>query len=171
MWSCFTCKSLRLKKASGFSLLDLLVAISIIGIVGFLGIPQIQNISASFNRLNTRTVFIQDLKQAQAKALTEGCRGIFTFLEDNSGYSFGCDYLAYDSSYPPQADIISFSRSFPSGISVNPSQQIIFNSRGLPVDANDIINSVSVNFVDSSGGSVYAFASGTLFATGLFSFD
>lgn len=160
-----------LKKSAGFSLIDLLVAIAIMGIIGFLGLPQIRNISASFDRLNARTIFIQDLKQAQAKALTEGCRGIFTFYPDYTGYSFGCDYLAYDTSSPPRADTLAFSRSFPTGISVTPSDQIIFNSRGLPVDDNDIITTVSVNFVDSSGDEIYPFASGTLFATGLFAFD
>lgn len=141
------------------------------GIIGFLGLPQFRGLSASFERLNARTIFIQDLKQAQAKALTEGCRGIFTFYPNNEGYSFGCDYLAYDTGSPPQADVLAFSRSFATGIRVTPSEQIIFNSRGLPVDENDIITTVSVHFVDSSGDELYAFASGTLFATGLFAFD
>ena len=57
---------------AGTTIINLLVSIAIIGIVGFLGLPQLSRISASFDRLNSRTIFIQDLKQAQAKALNEG---------------------------------------------------------------------------------------------------
>lgn len=156
---------------SGMTMLNLLVSLAIIGIVGFLGLPQLSVIADSFDRLNARTVFIQDLKQAQAQALTEGCRGIFTFSEGGNVYTFGCDYLGYDVSDPPSADSISFTRILPSDITISPSTQIIFSSRGLPVDASDILNTVAVTFTDSSEGTDFDFATGTLFATGLFSFD
>ena len=86
-------------------------------------------------------------------------------------YEFGCDYLAYDVNDPPEADLIAFTRFLPTGINITPSEQIIFNSRGLPVDSSDIITSLTVSFTDSTEQGTEEFATGTLFGTGLFSYD
>ncbi|MCB0320752.1 MAG: type II secretion system protein [Bdellovibrionales bacterium] len=155
----------------GETLLNVIVALAIIGTLGALGLPQLSRISASFDRLNAKTVLVQDIKQAQAKALTEGCRGVFQIQNSGQSYTYGCDYLPYDSDIPPAADTVSFSRVLPEGIAVTPSTQMIFNSRGLPVDAYDVISNVTVTLSDSSQGSAEQFATGTLYGTGLFVFN
>lgn len=163
--------SQKLKRLAGFTMLELMVALAIVGVVAYIGVPQLSGISSSFSRLNARTVFLQDLKRAQAQSLTEGCRGIFSVDDDNSGYSFGCDYLAYDESETPSADIVTFRRNLPDRVRMNVSSQIIFNSRGESVDIGDILQNVDVTLSYNEGGTYAPYATGTLLGTGLFSFD
>ena len=151
--------------------MDMLVTMAILGTIGAMAAPQLSTLSSSFNRLNARTILIQDLKRAQAQALTEGCRGIFTFDASNESYSFGCDYLSYDTSDTPVADTISFQRTMPDRTQVTVSTQVIFNSRGQSVDKDDIIQNVTLSLFDTTSGSAVLYNTGTLLGTGLFSFD
>lgn len=161
----------RLTNQHGLTVLNLLVSMAIIAVVGAMGIMQFNQLDSSFNRLNAQSVFIQDLKQAQAEAITEGCRGILELDSSGESYTFGCDYLAYDTSSPPSADVQSFERILPDNISMGISEQIIFNSRGHAVDKDDILTNVNITFTDSSLGNSVQFATGTLVATGLFTYD
>ncbi|MCB0360287.1 MAG: hypothetical protein KDD44_11650 [Bdellovibrionales bacterium] len=133
-------------------------------VVGAIAVPQFTGLNEPLQRLNVRAGLLQDLKRAQAETITIGCRGIFTISAGGNSYSFGCDYLPYDTNYPPQSDVTSFQRTLPSGVSVTANAEVIFNSRGQSVDANDILSNVTISLSDGSG----MFATGTLLGTGLF---
>lgn len=156
------------KRQSGVSLVELLLAIVIFALIGLIGLPNYALLQESFDRMNARAYLIQDLKRAQAEALTLGCRGVFTLSSDGRNYSFGCDFLEY--STPPTADSESFSRLLPGDIRVasSISDPIIFNSRGYSVTIGDIMQNVDLT-LKRADNTVYA--SGTLLGTGLFTFD
>jgi len=155
----------------GFSLIEMLVVLFMVALLGASAVPQISDIGESFDRMNSRSLLLQDIKRAQAESLTEGCRGIFTITTDGSGYSFGCDYLTYDTQDPPVADDSSFVRVLPRNITITASQTIIFNSRGQAVDVDDVITTITIQLLYDETGGPQSFASGTLLGTGLFSFS
>lgn len=85
-----------LSGCSGYTLLELCVTLLVLTSLSAAALPKIAEIDSSFNRLNSRSYLIQDLKRAQAEAITSGCRGIAVISPDGKSYRFGCDYLAYD---------------------------------------------------------------------------
>lgn len=160
---------MRLKRNElGFTLAEMLVVISLLGLLTMSAAPKFTELSASFDRMNAKSYIIQDLKRAQAESITEGCRGIFAVDADSNGYSFGCDYLSYDTAVPPSADTISFRRQLPSTVRVTVTAPIIFNSRGHAVDPDDILNNVTINLNNVDGVN---FAAGTLLGTGVFTYE
>ncbi|MCB0338138.1 MAG: hypothetical protein KDD53_00975 [Bdellovibrionales bacterium] len=136
-----------------------------------MALPKLSSLTASYNQLNAKSFLVQDLKRAQAETITQGCRGIFKIANDGESYSFGCDYLSYDVTDPPSADVVSFVRNLPEDITVESDIPIIFNSQGRAVDIDGILTNVSVTFEESSSGSPESFASGVLLGTGVFSYD
>lgn len=159
------------KIESGFTLLELLIILSMISIGAAITIPNLSGMSASFNRLNAKSYVVQDLKRAQAHTITQGCRGIVTISASGTSYSYGCDYLAYDTSDPPAADSTTFVRNLPPHTKIATSDTIIFNSRGQAVDADDILSNRTVTFYDTSSGADESFATGTLLGTGVFTIE
>lgn len=155
----------------GVTLLELIVTLSILSVLAYTAIPAFENIQNSYHRFNSRSYLIQDLRRAQAFALSEGCRGIFTVSTDRKSYSFGCDYLSYDISHPPRADNINFLRELPPSILIDAPQTIIFDSRGAAVDEDGVVSSTNISLLESESGVTSTFASGTLLGTGLFSFS
>ncbi|HQH25915.1 MAG TPA: type II secretion system protein [Oligoflexia bacterium] len=131
--------SKRFLSERGFTLIEMLLLFVVLAIMGMLAVLEFRPAEASFQRMNARSFLIQDLKRAQAEAITWGCRGIFMIAADSNGYSFGCDFLAYDESETPAADRVFFSREMPMGIIISASQPVIFNSRGQAVDLSGVM--------------------------------
>ncbi len=156
---------------TGFSLIEMMVAMVILALVTAAAAPNFADLSASFDRMNARSNLLQDLKRAQAESLTKGCRGIFEINPSGTGYTFGCDYLSYDASSPPSADEVSFEREMPSNVTIASDAQIIFNSRGQSVSESDVIATRTLTMSKTVGGTTEQFVSGTLMGTGLFSLD
>jgi len=151
----------------GFSLANLLTTLALIAIIGALGLPQLAQLTKTFDRFNARQHLLEDLKRAQAETITEGCRGIVKIAADATSYTYGCDYLSYDATADPIGDIVTFQRMLPEGIEVSGSSPIIFDSRGQSVDTDGIVNNVTL-VLDYRGA---AFASGALLGTGVFKYD
>jgi len=155
----------------GFTLANLLVTISILAISTAAALPQVSRLRATFNRMNAEAYLTQDLKRAQAESITQGCRGIFIIAPDGRSYSFGCDYLVYDTTVPPQPDNVTLRRKLPDNFLIQASQPIIFNSKGQTVDASGIISNTTITLVETGHGAARDFASGILLGTGVFSFS
>ena len=156
----------------GFTFFELLVVAGIIAIFAGAALVKRPDVSGAFDRMNARSFVLQDLKRAQAETLTTGCRGIMQINGDGSGYFFGCDYLNYDTTVPPNGDEVSFSRQLPPSVTISANaDRIIFNSRGHTVDVNDVMTTVTVTFTKHTGGSSEDFATGTLLGVGMFTFN
>jgi prepilin-type N-terminal cleavage/methylation domain-containing protein len=160
---------LKGRASLGMSLLELMVVLALISIVAAITLPQIPLLQESFSRIDAKAQLLQDLKRAQAQAITEGCRGVFRFAADSKSYSYGCDYLPYTTANPPSPDTVVFMRKLPSRITIESDQPIIFNSRGQSVDIDYIISTNSIRLRENPSNGVIA--SGTLLGTGVFSYD
>ena len=152
----------------GFTVMELLVAISVLAVLTALSIVSYKSLNDSYKHLDVKSTFQHDLQRAQFLAIKEGCRGILSFSSDS--YSFGCDYLAHDSNIPPSPDTNLFVRNLPSYISGSSDNIIIFDYQGRVVDVYGIYDSRTVEFFDSSSGSPVKFTEGSLLMTGVFSY-
>lgn len=155
---------------SGFTILNMIATLMIASIISYVAMSQLSTLSATFNRINARSNLLQDLKRAQAEAITQGCRGIFLIASDARSYSFGCDYLAYDTSNPPHSDEVSFVRALPEHVVLSSDAPVIFNSRGEAVDVNNIMSNITLTLSQNWGGTPLAFARGILLGTGVFTY-
>lgn len=160
----------RVRDAKGLTLLEVLVTLALTSVVGVTTILSLPAIKAPFDRLNARAQLVQDLKRAQAEAVTVGCRGIFRVAANGQSYSFGCDLLPYDTTNPPKEDVISFSRPLPHLLTMSVSGPIIFNSRGNVVDAWGDMTNIDINLNQSVSGMPTSYVSATLLGTGALEF-
>ena len=158
-------------QVGGFSVMELLVAITIVAITTAIAMPGYSEMASGFDRFNARAHLLEDLKTGQAYALAQGCRGVFVFATDGRSYDFGCDYLSYDTADPPSPDSIEFSRTLDGDITATPSGTVILNSRGQTVDKDDILTNITFNLKYDNDGSMETFATGSLLATGIFAYD
>jgi len=163
--------STRTANQAGFSILEIMLTFTLISITAAWATPRYSDLSQTFSRMNVRSNLIQDLKRAQAESLTKGCRGIFEIDPNGESYSFGCDFLTYDTSNPPAADSISFTRTFPEGVTIVADSEVIFNSRGQSVDMFGVISNVGISLYRVSGSGSQAFVTGTLLGTGLYAIE
>lgn len=163
------CKSNSIE--AGFTVFELMVAIVITALVAYAAIPRFDELNASMERMNVRKNVLLDLRRAQAETVTHGCRGIFKIAANLRSYSYGCDYLAYDTANPPSADGIIFSRTLPTNFYISSDQIIIFNSKGQIVDEAAFIDSRTVTLSENTSGPTVVFATGTLLGTGLFEYN
>lgn len=157
--------------SGGFTIFELLVVMLITSVMAYTVLPQFSTLSGTFKRMNAMSFVLQDIKRAQAETITHGCRGILRINSDQESYYFGCDYLAYDSTIPPAPDSTTFARYLPEGVKLSVSDTIIFNSRGEATLYDGTITSLNVSLSQTVGSSADVFATGTLYGTGVFSYD
>lgn len=155
----------------GFTLFELLIAISILAITAAIALPNYTELNASIERMNVRQLLLQDLRRAQAESVTHGCRGIFKIAANNRSYNFGCDYLNYDTSSPPSADSTIFARNLPIYFYAASDMTVIFNSKGQIVDEFGFLDSRQITLSENSSGSLVDFATGNILGTGVFEYD
>ena len=153
----------------GFSLVELVVAFSIFGIIALTAIPSYRDMSVAFSRANAQAEFLFDIRKAHAKTITEGCRGIITIANDKQSYAYGCDYLPYDTNWPPSFDTQFFSRTLESSVLIDADDSLVISSRGQVIDSNDDPANRAITLMDSH--TTDTFATGTLYLTGMMEFD
>ncbi len=84
MWRIFSSKQ-------GISLVELLIVISIIGILALFGIPEISRFSATYKARSCATDLIQNMKVARAMAIKENRNYLITFDTATNSYRIGFD--------------------------------------------------------------------------------
>ena len=156
---------------AGVTLLDVLVALIISVIVAVIAIPNYAQLNTSLERMNVRKTVLQDLRRAQAETVTHGCRGIFEIAVNKKAYSFGCDFLPYDTESPPSMDVLKFSRTLPNNFYIESDSSVIFNSKGQITDEIGFIDSRTISLSDNSSGPLEVYATGVVAGTGVFEFN
>lgn len=155
----------------GFSMLELVVTMTIASILASTAISQFTELNSVFDRWNARTLLLQDIRFAQAKSVTQGCRGVITIAGGGNTYSFGCDYLDYDTTDPIAADTIFINRTLPTSINLATDGTIIFNPKGQIIDSSGALQTRTISLTDTGGGESVEFATASIYATGVFVFD
>lgn len=155
----------------GFSVIELVVTMTIASILASTAIGQFTEINSVFDRWNARTLLLQDIRYGQAKSVTQGCRGVFTISGGGNTYSFGCDYLNYDTADPIAADTVFINRTFPTSINLSVDDTIIFNPKGQIINSSGALETRTLALTDTGGGETVEFATASIYATGVFVFD
>lgn len=101
------------------------------------------------------------------QTVSDGGRGIVVIAADGQSYSFGYDYLPYDTSAPIEPDAVLWTEALPASYKLSADSQIIFNSQGRVIDKDGVLNSVGLSFVKNTGGTDTTYATATLTATGV----
>lgn len=155
----------------GFSLMEMLVTIALISIISAFAVPMLPDLNSTFNRMNARSYLHQDLKRAQAEAITQGCRGVFSVINAGASYVYGCDYLPYDTSTLPSPDVVSFTRNLPDDITMSTSTPPLFNSRGQSVEIGGAITNTTITLNEHEGSTINSYAEGLLNGNGVFTYS
>ena len=155
----------------GVTLFELLISMTMILIIGNSAIGQVAKTSKIYNQWNARSILLRDIRFAQSKSITQGCRGVFKITSGGESYSFGCDYLDYDTSNPIDADVSFLFRELPRNISISGSNTIIFNNTCQNIDSTGNLTTGSLTLTDNGGGEINNFASATIYSTGVFTYN
>lgn len=79
------------KNKGGFTIVELLIVIAIIGILAVIGVPEINRFSADYKVRTCATDLIQNMKVARAMAIKENREYIVVFDTANNRYLIGFD--------------------------------------------------------------------------------
>lgn len=82
-------RSSLIRTDEGVTLVELLVVVAIIGILAFLGIPQIGRSAADYRTRACATNLLQNMKVARAMAIKENKTYLITFDATNNNYRVG----------------------------------------------------------------------------------
>lgn len=156
--------------SDGFTLLEVLVALTLFGVVLAAALPNLTEMKASFDRSNASKILEYDLRRARSEALSKGVRIIITLAADGRSYTVGEDMLAYDTSNG-NYDSLLFTRELPQNITLSFSgsdanaTKLIFSSRGFLSDiAGNRTTAQRVATLSYQGSS---FATATLYPIGV----
>lgn len=150
----------------GFTLFELIVAISLFSVLAAVAIPHMHDLSDAINRRNAELQVLHDIRYAQAATVEQGCRGVLKIDANGRGYQFGCDYVPYHPSDAPNWDRVLKIQSLPTGISVSSDATIFFNSRGQVIDSYGVLTQRSLSL--TADGGIYS--RGILRPTGFFEY-
>ncbi len=147
----------------GFSLADLLVTITICGLIAATAIPQYRDVTAVLARDAAVKQLDFDVRRAKADAVAQGVRTVLTIASDDSSYTVGVDRVPFSS--PPVADEVITNGKLPYSTKVSTTNnRLVFDSRGFLVDDNG--NPITGLLTFTQNGAT--FATGTVYSTGVF---
>ena len=164
------CTSKKSPEENGFTVLELMVVVSILAVVSLIAVPKVQELLEGFDKRDAQMALLQDLRLAQATTVEQGCQGILKIASDLRGYTYGCDYVPFSTVSPPAWDATKFTRRLDSNVRISADNVIIFNSRGQVIDETGALTSRTITMSVAGNGTPTTFNTGTLRATGFFSF-
>ena len=155
----------KLYLSNGFTLLELLLVLIIISVTVAFASPALARLLESYARLSVQQRFESDLKHAASLAASSATRVIFSVAASGDSYSYGADYLPYNT--PPQPDSETFRTTLPASFSLSPRRTLLFDSRGFLVDSQGDPAGCSFTLSQNNLAAVTA----TIYPTGIVAFD
>jgi Tfp pilus assembly protein FimT len=154
----------RTVEESGFSIVELIVAVAVSLVLGAIAIPAYFELQLSMERGNKLREFESDLRRAKSEAIARGSRAIFETAPDGRSYTVGVDDRPFNAAVA--ADEVLLSRTLGNVVAVSPSLKVIFDSRGFLIDEVGSPTTATIQ-MDAHGT---AYASASLTPTGSVSF-
>lgn len=149
------------KGNKGFTLIELILAITITGIISVIVLPNITNSVTSVNLKLATGKLMDDVRYVQNYAVTNHCNTWFTVNVDSNYYSYG--YYATSPNIDPQL-LTDPSTNQPGFINLNDYNNVLLTSEtlnggldfdwfGYPTNGGQIVinNAKIVNIVDETG--------------------
>lgn len=143
-----------IRNSKGFSLIEVVVVVAIMGIVTAIAIPNMISWRAA-NKLRGVTAACQsDMQKAKLAAIKYGATGIVDFAVAGFSYRAYVD-MDMDGAFNSANDRVLAERTLPSGVTLTSASffgsgsKICFNSQGLPVG----VPNGTVVFTNSAGSS------------------
>jgi Tfp pilus assembly protein FimT len=130
----------------GITTIELLITMGIMFAVTSAGALSYRFLMSSFHQSASRNQYEADISRAKSEALREGTRVVIEFLPSGNGYQVGFDYLPFDA--PPAIETLVFQRQFPRRITVSPTTQMVFDSRGFSIDEDGVPPPVAQTLAD-----------------------
>ncbi|MBX7144400.1 MAG: GspH/FimT family protein [Oligoflexia bacterium] len=167
-------KSRILHVMRGFTLLEVLVALCLLGMLTATAVPWVTKMKGSFDRRNARQGFEFDIRRARSEALSKGVRVVITVAANHKSYTIGRDVLPYDTANGNPDTVLSVT-DLPDNVTLSFSgsgtdaNKLIFTSRGFLSDiAGNRNTSQKVATLSYDGG---AFATVTVYPVGVADFS
>jgi prepilin-type N-terminal cleavage/methylation domain-containing protein len=144
----------------GFSLMEMLVVLLVMAIVLMGGVPYSVESYRTVKRSYARQLVVADLKLARSNAMKKGTRTLLKMQPGYNSYQVGYDNVPYAT--VPAIESVDFQRDLPDGITVLTPSQIMFNSQGLLIAADDSLQNINIQLVQG-GDTFYTI---TVYASG-----
>ncbi|MCB0321809.1 MAG: prepilin-type N-terminal cleavage/methylation domain-containing protein, partial [Bdellovibrionales bacterium] len=113
-------------RSSGFSVVELLVALGLLSVLSAVAVPSFNVIRGSYERQTAEHQFALDLLRARAVASQYNARAIVQLAADGRSYTIGMDYSPYN--VVPAADEVDFTRNITGGVSIGPIGALVFDA-------------------------------------------
>lgn len=152
---------MQYKSENAFTLLELLVACSIFGMLVAIAVPVNSDLRESYSKNMAFNMLVNDIAKAQSITIARGNRGVITTSNSGNSYTFGLDVFPYNPNFT--AETTEFTRNLPNSVTLHLDENIIFNPRGLVINTSELLVSrnLSLEYENSQ------FKSLTLFPTGV----
>jgi len=143
---------MKFNSSKGFSIFELLIALSILSIIGLSAVPATRAMQSSVERGEALHQLEFDLRRIRTEAVATGLLSVFRVNADGNSYTAGFDLLPYGT--PPAIEEEAFSGDLPTTIGLSSVAPIYFDSRGFLV--NGTSDPTSNEVILSSDGTIYA---------------
>lgn len=143
----------------GFTLLELMVVLSLTAILSVVGVSQLATMNSNAENSMAAQLFSTDIMRAKFEASSRGCRVIVKQAANGLSYTIGPDCSPY--SAVPTADSILTIRFLPTNMLLSMPVPIIFDSRGFHIDVNGALTTTSAT-LSRSGSVLKVFSVDTL---------
>jgi prepilin-type N-terminal cleavage/methylation domain-containing protein len=157
MFRCKKIKTAGAQPAGGYTMVELLAAMSVTAVLALIALPVSHELMASYYRQAALQDLTANLRRARDEAAAHGARCALSVATDGRNYRLFVDYSPYAT--PPETDRQLLHRSLPKGITLEPPQTFLFDARGFLVDGSGTSTSAdfSLLFEDTAyvNGHVY----------------
>ena len=154
------------KKSKAFSLIELLVIISITSILTSVAILNFSKLIFSIKKSQTKNQLIADFGMARRKSQKSGYRTIIQTSADGKNYTLGIDRLPFSTTSPAVADEIYLNRELANNITITSSQSFIFNPQGMLIASDGILTTGTISLQQTVENTTSSYTSLTISSAG-----
>jgi len=154
-----------IRNCTGVTVVEIVTVLSIIAILSAISLPAVFWMYSEYERASARESLQTAILRASSRASALATRVVFAFDNTGHGYSVGPDYTPLAS--PASPETIERTGELPRSVTINPTQPLLFDSRGYLVDATGQLT--EAHLVLSQNGT--AFTSMTVGPTAGVTFD
>jgi len=133
--------NLRFFSENGATLFEVMATALVFVALSALAVPNLVELKGSFERHRGKAEFQSAIREAKARAVSEGTRAILNVSTDGASYTFGFDLVPFND--PPKEDSTESIRDLPENVTLSLSNPVVFNSQGYLIDETGSLANVN----------------------------